>query len=89
MYQVCALGVMNGPYLVVPQTKSFVSWHQDSTYWGLEPPDIVTAWVAFTPQIPLGRQPQKRLHAGRTRQPPPEIGVTTDSIKIPLLITTC
>jgi non-haem Fe2+, alpha-ketoglutarate-dependent halogenase len=27
---------------------AFVSWHQDSTYWGLEPPDIITAWVAFT-----------------------------------------
>lgn len=26
----------------------FVSWHQDSTYWGLEPHDVVTAWVAFT-----------------------------------------
>jgi non-heme Fe2+,alpha-ketoglutarate-dependent halogenase len=26
-----------------------VSWHQDSTYWGLSKPDIVTAWVAFTP----------------------------------------
>ena len=24
--------------------SSFVSWHQDSTYWGLEPPDVVTAW---------------------------------------------
>jgi len=27
---------------------SYVSWHQDSTYWGLEPPDIVTAWVALS-----------------------------------------
>ena len=27
---------------------AFVSWHQDSTYWGLEPADVVTAWVAFT-----------------------------------------
>ena len=27
----------------------FVSWHQDSTYWGLDRPDVVTAWVAFTP----------------------------------------
>lgn len=27
---------------------SFVSWHQDSTYWGLEPPDVVTAWVALS-----------------------------------------
>jgi non-heme Fe2+,alpha-ketoglutarate-dependent halogenase len=28
---------------------AFVSWHQDSTYWGLSRPDVVTAWVAFTP----------------------------------------
>jgi hypothetical protein len=27
----------------------FVSWHQDSTYWGLDKPDVVTAWVALTP----------------------------------------
>lgn len=26
----------------------FVSWHQDSTYWGLSQPDIVTAWVALS-----------------------------------------
>jgi chlorinating enzyme len=26
----------------------FVSWHQDSTYWGLSRPDMVTAWVALT-----------------------------------------
>ena len=29
-----------------PGSPDFVSWHQDATYWGLEPPDIVTAWVA-------------------------------------------
>jgi ectoine hydroxylase-related dioxygenase (phytanoyl-CoA dioxygenase family) len=29
-------------------SPGFVSWHQDSTYWGLEPDDVVTAWVAFT-----------------------------------------
>jgi len=28
---------------------AFVSWHQDSTYWGLSTQDVVTAWVAFTP----------------------------------------
>ena len=27
----------------------FVSWHQDSTYWGLSEPDVVTAWLALTP----------------------------------------
>ena len=32
-----------------PHDPSYVSWHQDSTYWGLEPPDIVSAWIAFTP----------------------------------------
>jgi hypothetical protein len=30
------------------ESPSFVSWHQDSTYWGLSRPDVVTAWVAFT-----------------------------------------
>lgn len=28
---------------------AFVSWHQDSTYWGLSRPDVVSAWIAFTP----------------------------------------
>ena len=27
----------------------FVSWHQDSTYWGLSSPDVITVWLAFTP----------------------------------------
>jgi non-heme Fe2+,alpha-ketoglutarate-dependent halogenase len=26
----------------------YVSWHQDSTYWGLDPADVVTAWVAIS-----------------------------------------
>lgn len=30
------------------RTSDFVSWHQDSTYWGLSRPDVVSAWVAFT-----------------------------------------
>jgi ectoine hydroxylase-related dioxygenase (phytanoyl-CoA dioxygenase family) len=31
------------------RSPGFVSWHQDSTYWGLEPSDVITAWVAFSP----------------------------------------
>jgi len=27
---------------------AFVSWHQDATYWGLDPDDVVTAWVALS-----------------------------------------
>ena len=30
----------------------FVSWHQYSTYWGLDPDDVITAWVAFTDATP-------------------------------------
>ena len=33
-------------------SEGFVSWHQDSTYWGLDPDDVVTAWVAFTDATP-------------------------------------
>lgn len=29
-------------------TPSYVSWHQDSTYWGLSGDEVITAWVAFT-----------------------------------------
>jgi ectoine hydroxylase-related dioxygenase (phytanoyl-CoA dioxygenase family) len=29
-------------------SPGFVSWHQDSTYWGLEPDEVITAWIAFT-----------------------------------------
>ena len=31
------------------RSPGYVSWHQDSTYWGLSRPDVVTAWVALTP----------------------------------------
>ena len=27
---------------------SYVSWHQDLTYWGLTPPSVTTAWLALT-----------------------------------------
>ena len=30
-------------------SKSFVSWHQDLNYWGLDGDDEVTAWYALTP----------------------------------------
>ena len=33
--------------------EAFVSWHQDSTYWGLSRPDVVTAWVALSPATRL------------------------------------
>jgi Phytanoyl-CoA dioxygenase (PhyH) len=49
-----------GPNLLVWSTSffikeardpSYVSWHQDSTYWGLSHPDVVTAWIALSVSI--------------------------------------
>lgn len=28
--------------------NTFVSWHQDSTYWGLDPNNVITAWIALS-----------------------------------------
>ncbi len=41
----------SGFFLKDPGDEKFVSWHQDSTYWGLEPPEITTAWIALTPSV--------------------------------------
>ncbi len=32
-----------------PGDSGFVSWHQDSTYWGLSAPDVLTVWLALSP----------------------------------------
>jgi len=39
-------------FLKEPQDNAYVSWHQDAMYWGLDPADIVTAWVALTDSGP-------------------------------------
>ncbi|MBS0662425.1 MAG: phytanoyl-CoA dioxygenase family protein [Verrucomicrobia bacterium] len=36
-------------FIKEPRNPSFVSWHQDSTYWGLNRADVVTAWIALSP----------------------------------------
>ncbi len=33
-------------------SKTFVSWHQDVRYWGLDTDDLVTAWIALSPATP-------------------------------------
>ena len=32
-----------------PGDGKIISWHQDSTYWGLSEPDVASAWLALTP----------------------------------------
>jgi ectoine hydroxylase-related dioxygenase (phytanoyl-CoA dioxygenase family) len=36
-------------FIKEPRNPAFVSWHQDSTYWGLNRTDVVTAWIALSP----------------------------------------
>lgn len=35
-------------FIKEPKSPGFVSWHQDAAYWGLDPEDVVTAWVALS-----------------------------------------
>ena len=35
-----------------PGDGTFVSWHQDATYWGLSSDEVVTAWIALSPSNP-------------------------------------
>jgi non-heme Fe2+,alpha-ketoglutarate-dependent halogenase len=59
-------------WLKEPNDPSHVSWHQDGTYFGLEPAEQVTAWIALTDSTPemgcvkllpgshvIGQQPHK------------------------------
>jgi len=56
---------------------AFVSWHQDATYFGLEPPVQVTAWVALTDapveagcmEVVPGSHLWGQLHHGESEAP--------------------
>ena len=56
---------------------AFVSWHQDATYFGLEPPVQVTAWVALTDapvesgcmEVVPGSHRLGQLHHGQSDAP--------------------
>ena len=39
----------SGLFIKEPNSRSFVSWHQDLNYWGLDGDQEVTAWFALTP----------------------------------------
>ena len=36
----------------MPGEKTYVSWHQDATYWRIHPPNVTTAWIALSESIP-------------------------------------
>lgn len=35
-------------FIKPPHDPSYIAWHQDSAYWGLDPDAVVTAWIALT-----------------------------------------
>jgi ectoine hydroxylase-related dioxygenase (phytanoyl-CoA dioxygenase family) len=39
-------------FVKFPHDKAFISWHQDGAYWGLNPPNVTTAWVALSASTP-------------------------------------
>ncbi len=52
-------------FIKEPKDPAFVSWHQDSTYWGLEPPEIITAWLALS-DVGFNSGPMKFLSGSHT-----------------------
>lgn len=38
-----------GVWIKEPESGSYVSWHQDSTYYGMDPLELVSGWVALSP----------------------------------------
>ena len=36
-------------FIKEPQSPSYVSWHQDNNYWGLDTKDLVSVWIVLSP----------------------------------------
>ncbi len=52
-----------------PHDPAFVSFHQDSTYWGLDPADVMTAWIALS-DCPANSGPMKFVAGTHKSQQP-------------------
>ena len=52
-------------FIKEPHDPSFVSWHQDSTYWSLDPSEGVTVWLALS-SAPVASGAMKFLPASHT-----------------------
>jgi non-heme Fe2+,alpha-ketoglutarate-dependent halogenase len=61
-------------FIKEPHSPTIAAWHQDSTYYGLEPKEEVTVWVALTDAsreagcmdaLPFGGKPRQLSHVSR------------------------
>lgn len=39
-------------FIKEPGDERYVAWHQDLTYWNLDPDEALTAWIALSPSTP-------------------------------------
>jgi hypothetical protein len=39
-------------FIKEPGDERYVAWHQDLTYWNLDPGEALTAWIALSPSTP-------------------------------------
>ena len=39
-------------FIKPPNGNKHINWHQDANYWGLEPFELVTGWIALTDTFP-------------------------------------
>lgn len=46
-----------------PLDPSSISWHQDGTYWGLDSPQVTTAWIALSDSIVENSGIPRKHHA--------------------------
>ena len=53
-------------FIKEPNSPSYVSWHQDATYWGLSTSDVITAWIAFA-DVPVESGAMKFWPGSHTR----------------------
>ena len=67
-----------GLFVKEANTQSFVSWHQDLTYWGLDDVEEMTAWVALSPSN-LDSGCMRFVPGSHTRQIVPHIDSFADN----------
>lgn len=59
--------------------NAFVGWHQDATYWGLEPPESVNVWIALT-DVTQAHGPLELLAGSQATALPTKDTYTVDNI---------
>jgi len=82
----------NGAWFKEPDSDAYVSWHQDATYYGMDPLDLVTCWVALSPateetgclQVLAGSHRNGQLPVDYTEVKPDNLLASGQNTRIPI-----